>query len=243
MKNIVLFTVFFAATFICCDASTEEAHAAEPPIYPFWNLAQMPHGPTVARERMPIPTASAVLIAPGWLVTSAEAMGSVAVDLNMDPTVYLFDGMNWYTGRYVDYDRGKRLALIRADVPGIPWLLEPSISERKGHGIFELLAIPWSKALDRPIVRDQFPLSPCESVPDWMVDVGINVVMPTYCFRGKVTTLAGGAFVDTDGNLAGLQVSLTAADGHAGASAADIRDFVRTYFASWGRDVKDKPKL
>jgi hypothetical protein len=238
LKTLISAAAFMAVSVACCSAGSDPARPTVP-LHPFWNLSQLPNGPEKDMSRMSMPAGSAVLIAPGYLLTSTVSMGAVKEDLGLDPAVWLFDGTSWIKGRYVDYDNKTGLALIRADVPGAAIALT-----RRTDGILRHVAIPFAKALQSPPVRQEFPLEPCEKVPEAMLEaVGRRIILPDYCFAGRVTAIPGGAFIDHEGRLAGLQTSPTGSPAHAGAGTQAIRDFVNMYFSSWGRDVKDKPKL
>lgn len=236
MRTFLLSLAFIIATAACLASGSEEAPEASP-IYPFWDRAGMPDGPAAATDRMPLPTASAVLVAPGYLVTSAEFIDAASLDVRDSDVVYVFDGQEWHSGRYVDYDSRTRLALIRADVPGIPMVLAS-----KPFGPMRLTGIPWAKGVDRPIVLKQSLLRECDGPPDFLEGImERRFRVKSRCFQGQVKTLAGGALVDGDGRLAGLQVNSTGAQYHSGVDAAEILYFMETYFASWGSDVKNKP--
>jgi hypothetical protein len=237
--KMVLHSVTFIADALSSCAAGAQAVPEGPPIYPIWNKAQMPDGRETASDLVPVPTASAVLVAPGYLLTSAEALGktSVRFDLPDSDVVFIFDGKDWHSGRYVDYDSRSNLALIRADVPGTPVALAT-----KEQGPVRLKGIPWTKSKDRPIVHEVLLLAACDGPPDLLDGIiGQRPRVKSLCFQGRVKTLAGGALVDGDGRLVALQVNSAGSHYHAGVGAAELRNFVERYFSSWGRDVKDKP--
>lgn len=53
--------------------------------------------------------------------------------------------------------------------------------------------------------------------------------------------LPGAALLDEDGALAGIQTYPTGSRRAAGPSAAEIREYLDLYFATWGAAVKPKP--
>jgi hypothetical protein len=218
-----------------------------PYIYPVWTLKQMPDGPEAATA-MPQPKFSAILIAPGYLVAPTYGMDEVEIDFRLDPTVYIFDGKTWYTGKYVDRDRHIRIALIRADVPGTPialtssvaWMDLPLVSMIVGLTVTSSRTIGiWSRL--KPI--------PCGRSVDTPKDDEGAIHMETvrrmfaHCYYGQVKTLSGAAMLAVDGTLAGLQTFPLGTRVHAGSSAMEIREFVSQYFVTWGRGVKNKPKI
>lgn len=208
-----------------------------PPIYPYWTLEQMPDGPASA-GRLPPPAATAVLVAPGYLAASTEGMGDVADDFLMDPTVFVFDGVAWHTGRYVDRDHRFRLALIRADVPGTPLALPT-----EDAAVTRLIGIPPRIDGEAPLRVLERPVVPCIMAPSWLEE-GMGRYRRralTRCIDGRVEDLSGGIMLDATGALTGIQVNPIAASSAVGPSGSEIRAFIDLYFASWGRYVDPRP--
>lgn len=234
MRRTSMIAVIALLALAGCAGGPTAASAAAP-IYPYWPIARLPLGPLPV-ERAPSPVASAVLVAPGYLLTSIEDMGDVMDDFGLDPAVYVFDGTAWHAGRYVDRDKGLRLALIRADVPGTPYrLASRSVPPARMLGIAPLATARGAR--DQREWRD----APCETLPRWLADDLGGVRTPALCAQMPVTGLPGAALLDEDGALAGIQTYPTGSRRAAGPSAAEIREYLDLYFATWGAAVKPKP--
>nr|ALV85558.1 hypothetical protein [uncultured bacterium pA1] len=195
----------------------------------------MPSGPS-PRAQPPAPAASAVLVAPGYLLTSIAGMGAVADDLSSDPTVYVFDGTSWHTGRYVDRDKGLQIALIRADVPGVPVSL-PRAASRPAR-VLGLAALAPTDASPR---SRAWRGSPCNVIPRWLAIQLDRERTPTLCVADPVREIPGAILLDADGAFAGIQVNPAGFDETGGPDAAEIRAYLDLYFATWGASVKPKP--
>lgn len=221
-------------TLITGCAERTPAAVAAAPLYPYWPLARLPGG-TVAPDQSPPPTAAAVLVAKGYLLTTTSGMGEVADDFRLDPTVYVYDGAAWHQGRYVDRDKRTRLALIRADVPGTPVRIA-----RAERGSLRLVGLrPFAAAIsDEAAV----PGTRCDEFPPWALEQFGERAKPSLCFKATVHDLAGGMFLDAEGDLAGIQVNPLGVVETAGPNADDIRAFLDLYFSTWGSSVKPKPK-
>lgn len=235
MRRTSMIAVIALLALAGCAGGPTAASAAAP-IYPYWPLARLPAGPQQQPARMPAPAASAVLVAPGYLLTSIEGMGAVADDFGLDPKVYVFDGTVWHEGRYVDRDTALRVALIRADVPGTPLRLpRQSMPAVSMLGIAALA--PTGGARD---LRDWHG-GTCEELPRWLADDLGRARTPTLCAEGPVKDLPGAVLLDADGALAGIQVRPFGSGQAAGPDAAEIRAYLDLYFATWGAAVKPKP--
>lgn len=225
------FVVLLAAlAFAGCGRQSAAPLAAS--LYPYWTLERLPDGPPEGDP--PTPTATAVLVAPGYLLTSIEGMGDVATDFGMDPTVYVHDGANWHVGRYVDRDMKLRIALIRADVPGTPLRIPQgavSPSTIVGMSPFES-----RERRASPVVGQS-----CRTTPCWMPDDFGMCRSPTVCISMRVGNLSGGVMLDDDGALASVQTSAYGVGQSIGPDAAEIRGFLDLYFATWGSAVRPKP--
>lgn len=203
-------------------------------LFPYWTLEQLPDGPPEGEP--PTPTATAVLIAPGYLLTTIEGMGDVATDFGRDPTVYVRDDAGWQTGRYVDRDMKLRIALIRADVAGTPVRL-PREAVRAATIVGA-----------SPFEPDQVRASPfggprCPEAPRWFPDdFERRRRAPSVCVQMVVGNLPGGVMLDEGGALASVQTSPFGVGQSAGPDAAEIRDFLDLYFATWGSAVRPKPE-
>ncbi|MEY4745117.1 MAG: hypothetical protein RL272_1062 [Candidatus Parcubacteria bacterium] len=218
-----------------CGTSPPPAAYAQAPLYPYWPIARMPSGPQ-SGERQPAPTATAVLVAPGYLLTAIAGMGDVADDFSLDPAVYVFDGTAWHAGRYVDRDKALRVALIRADVPGTPMKLSDA-----GSRPSRLVGTaPFVRTAGMFVVR-AWRGEPCAELPSWLDDDIGPARRPSLCVAGRQKELPGGIMVDAAGRLAGIQVNPLGAGEAAGPDAADIRAYLDLYFSTWGAAVTPKP--
>lgn len=202
-------------------------------LYPYWTLESLPDGPPDGNP--PTPTATAVLVAPGYLLTTIEGMGDVATDFGMDPTVYVFDGTNWHVGRYVDRDMKLRIALIRADVPGTSVPVPRS-------AVRPATIVGMSPFESRERLASPVSGPPCPATPRWMRDDFGTRRSPTVCISMLVGNLPGGAMLDANGALASLQTSPYGVGQSAGPDAAEIRDFLDLYFTTWGSAVRPRPE-
>lgn len=230
----------FMACSLCCHSGNATRPAPPVPLYPYWTLAQLPDGP-VADRQPPHPAGSAALIAANYLLTSTEGMGAVADDFGLDPTVFVYDGAAWHRGRYVDRDHGSGLALIRADgVPGTP------VRIRKNEDTFtdRLIGIPAMPGRPMHVAPTETLAAPCG--PRVRLQPLDGEFVPpereAICLQGRVRDLPGGLFMDISDIVSGMQVEQTG-DRPGGPDAAAIRDFVDTYFSSWGRDVRPRPEI
>jgi hypothetical protein len=229
-----MFRPFVAALAVLCGcANRTQPTAADAPLYPYWTLADLPAGPRDP-QKTPPPTAGAVVVAKGYLLTTTAGMGAVADDFGMDPKVYVYDGAAWHEGRYVDRDKKLRLALIRADVPGTPM--------RLARANLRVLRVTALRPLAVPAPRDSaIGDRHCDQFPPWVLEDLGETPKPPLCFKVEVRDLAGGMFMDEGGNLAGVQVNPLGVSETAGPNAEDIRSFLDLYFKTWGSAVKPKP--
>jgi len=225
------FIAAFAVLCGCVDRTPTASAAA--PLYTYWTLAALPAGAT-APQKAPPPTAGAVLVAKGYLLTTTSGMGAVADDFGMDPTIYVYDGTAWHEGRFVDRDKRFHLALIRADVPGTP--------VRLARANLSLVRVTGLRPFATPVPHDSaIGDRSCDQFPPWVLRELGETPKPSLCFKAVVRDLAGGLFMDEGGNLAGLQVNPLGVGETAGPNADDIREFLDLYFATWGSSVKPKP--
>jgi hypothetical protein len=243
-------TIFFALlssfALLACDAcgpsgrrpaATITPREATLPTFPFWTAAQSPDGDRAEPNRLAAPAGAATLVATGFLLASIEGMRDVADDPGADATVWLHDGTRWVRGRYVDRDHGLRLALIRADMPGAP------LGISKAAGPPERLAgIPALVAERLPITLAIEPIRPCDELPAIAREL-LGDERPAYgvCAVGKVHELPGGVFLDREDRIAGIQVFGYGSPARVGPDAAALREYLDTYFASWGSAVRPKP--
>lgn len=227
-------TVVLLAALTLAGCSRSASAPLRASLFPYWTLAQLPGGPP--KGDPPSPTATAVLIAPGYLLTTIEGMGDVATDFGRDPAVYVHDGAGWHAGRYVDRDMKLRIALIRADVAGTPVRLPRE-------------AVPAASIVGAsPFEPDQPRASPfggprCPEAPRWFRDdYGERSRTPSVCVQMVVGNLPGGVMLDEGGALASVQTMPFGVGQSSGPDAAEIRDFLDLYFATWGSAVRPKPE-
>jgi len=231
MSHMVMFLLVALAVIGCGRRPVPPLSSS---LYPYWTLEALPAGPP-SDGVVPTPTASAILVAPGYLLTSVEGMGDVADDFGMDPPVYVFDGTSWHTGRYVDRDTKLRIALIRADVPGTPLRIP-----REAVLPSTIVGISPFESAERRASSVNGP--PCPARPRWLHDdFGMRARTPTVCIAMLVGNLPGGAMLGVDGTLAAVQTSPYGVGQSAGPDAAEIRDFLDLYFATWGSAVRPRP--
>jgi hypothetical protein len=232
MPRIVML-LFVAFAVIGCGRRS--VPPLSPSLYAYWTLEALPNGPP-SDGVVPTPTASAILVAPGYLLTSIEGMGDVADDFGMDPTVYVFDGASWHTGRYVDRDTKLNIALISADVPGTP--VRISRAAVRPSTIVGISPFEPTERRESSVGGLRCP----ERRRSLRDDFGMLMRMPTVCIAMLVGNLPGGAMLGDDGSLAAVQTSPYGAGESAGPDAAEIRDFLDLYFATWGAAVRPKPE-
>lgn len=226
---------FFALLAVLAFAGCSRPSAAPlgASLYPYWTLESPPGGPPDGEP--PVPTATAVLVAPGYLLTTVEGMGEVANDFGMDPTVYVHDGTRWHVGRYVDRDMKLRIALIRADVPGTP-LRIPRAAARPVTIVGVSPYEPGTR------VASSFDGPPCPAAPRWIRDGFGSRRVPTVCVSMIVGNLPGGVMLAADGALAAVQTSPFGVGQSSGPDAVEVREFLDLYFATWGSAVSPKPE-
>lgn len=231
MHPLVRPLIVAAAVLAGCANRTPAASTAAP-LYPYWPIASLPANTPIGKA--PPPAGGAVLVAKGYLLTTTYGMGAVADDFGLDPTVYVYDGSAWHEGRYVDRDKRLRLALIRADVPGVPVRL--ARADRPPSRLVGLRPSGVPEPRSSPLNAAR-----CREVPRWAVSDFGMAPQQSLCFSEVVHEIAGGLFMADDGSVAGIQTNPFASMETAGPNADDVRSFLDLYFATWGAAVKPKP--
>lgn len=88
--------------------------------YPLWTAIQLPKGPPKPGQRLVMSPFKAFLSAGGYLVIDTDGgRWRLARQFDLDPTVYVFDGKVWHTGRIVAIGVGDGIvALAKSELRG-----------------------------------------------------------------------------------------------------------------------------
>lgn len=220
------------------------ATASKPVMAMFWTSHQLPNGPDGLTD-LPIPAGAAFLIAPGYLLAPMEDLNLVD-DFDADPTVHLLVDDVWYRGEYVDYEvrghaasRIARLALIHADVRGVPTPLAPAGAKLN---LANYVGLSWTED-DGGKMLSVSARMPCSKLARGVMQRHLVEVTDSFvCATPSVPVMAGAALFDDQGRLVGFQpVSTDRFHLTLVQPVANIRRFLDTYFASWGSGIVPKP--
>ena len=194
----------------------------------------------------------AVLVARDYLVAPMAAFDA-SFDFSKDPDVCIHDPKSPapIRAQLVDVDTTYEMVLIRAAKPprGVPVILDRATRPTTDFVRFiPTIAQPAPGTVE--LTPNHVRLSPCRHTQETGF-FGSNGIVPGLCAMGMVESFNGIAAFSSPMTLSALFTdhARSLLNGeivpmlYLGVPSTRIRAFVEGYFTSWGKYVKDKPRL